>query len=159
MNALGSQIANLWGQLLDLLSKIVNPDWGALVNLLPVFLVGPVILGLLALAGGWVVYTVRRPRARVRVAEGPRPALLDEAGAALFPDGEPFCPRDALVYPPGAARCDACHEELAVRCPMCGLERPSSIVTCGNCGLVLRVEPRVRLLQPTGPPPGGAAAA
>jgi hypothetical protein len=31
--------------------------------------------------------------------------------------------------------------------------------TCSNCGLVLKIEPRVRALQSTGPPPGGAAAA
>ena len=37
--------------------------------------------------------------------------------------GLPHCRRDALVYPSGTTRCETCHDELAVICPMCGLGR------------------------------------
>ncbi|HEX8938770.1 MAG TPA: hypothetical protein VF763_01295 [Candidatus Limnocylindrales bacterium] len=159
MSGLGGQITSLWTQFLDLLSKLVIPDWGALIGLLPILLLGPIVLYLLATTGIWTFASLRRPRARVRTLEGPRPAALGEDGEAAFPVGEPFCLRDRLVYPPGTTRCEACGRDLAVRCPMCGLERPADIDTCGNCGLVLKVEPRIRALRPAGPPPGGAAAA
>ena len=47
------------------LSPILSPDWGALVGMLPIFLligvVGP-LLSVLVL--GWFIYVVRRPRSR-----------------------------------------------------------------------------------------------
>ena len=59
-----------WNGLLDLMSHLVVPDWGALVNLLPIFLligvVGP-ILSLLVLA--WFIYVVRKPRLKVQFAD------------------------------------------------------------------------------------------
>ena len=60
------QVSHIWDQILRFLAPLVIPDWGSLVGLLPIFLVvgvlGP-LLGLLALI--WVVYVVRRPRARL----------------------------------------------------------------------------------------------
>jgi hypothetical protein len=148
-----------WNQLIEFTAQFVIPDWGNLVSLLPVFLlflvVGP-ILTILALA--WLVYVARRPRTRVRFAEGARPAAL-EAGQPVFPPGLPYCHRHALVHPPGATRCEVDGASLSVVCPMCGLGREAGIDTCSNCGLVLHVVPRARALQPAGPPPGGAAAA
>jgi len=46
-----------------------------------------------------------------------------------------------------------------VACPKCGVTRQAAIEACGNCGLVLKVEPRAVALHAAGPPPGGAAAA
>jgi hypothetical protein len=150
----------LWNQLLKLAEQFVIPDWGSLVGLLPVFVfigvVGPLVT-LLAIA--WLVYGVRRPRARVRFVEDPEPAAIGDDGMPVFPPGRPYCPRHALVHPPGATQCEVDGEALAVVCPMCGLGREAEIDTCGNCGLVLRVVPHARAISPAGPPPGGAAIA
>jgi hypothetical protein len=153
-------LQDLWHQFLNAISGIVIPDWGALVNLLPVFLVlgliGP-ILSLLVLA--WFIYVVRQPRARVQVAEGPRQAPVDAAGEPIYPRGEPYCPRDRLVYDWGTTSCERDGTELTVLCPKCGVARSAALSTCGNCGLEIRIEPRLRALRPAGPPPGGAAVA
>ena len=45
------QIQKLWTGILDTLSKLVIPDWGALIALLPVFILVGVLL--------WLVMTVR----------------------------------------------------------------------------------------------------
>ena len=148
-----------WHSFLGAISGIVIPDWGALVGLLPIFLligvVGPIVTLLFI---GWLFYVVRAPRAKLTVAEGPVRALMED-GRPIYPAGEPYCSYDQLVYPFGATRCDVCHRDLLVRCPKCAAGRSASITTCGNCGLVLRIENRARALTPAGPPPGGAAAA
>ena len=146
--------------LLDFLSPILSPDWGALVGLLPVFLliavVGPIVTLLIL---GWFIYVVGRPRSRIpyRPPE-PRPAEL-VAGVPVYPTGEPYCIHDRLVLPAGAETCPVCGREAAVRCPKCGVGRAAYIDTCANCGLVIKLQPRAVGLQPAGPPPGGAAAA
>ncbi len=157
---MGDAIGQLSQRILDLLTPIIIPDWGALVGLLPILLVvgvvGPIVT-LLVL--GWFIYGVRRPRSRVRYVE-PQPVaaqLVD--GVPRYPPGEPYCPVDQLVYPFGATRCDRCGRDLAVRCPKCDTGREAKVDTCGTCGLVLKIAPRLRQLQPAGPPPGGAAAA
>jgi len=148
-----------WHALLGAISGIVIPDWGALIGLLPVFIVigvlGPIVT-LLALL--WVVYVLRAPRAKLSLIEGPAPAAI-ENGQPVYPAGEPYCPVDQLVYPSGMKRCDACRRDLLVRCPKCAIGRNAGIATCGNCGLVLRIENRAHSLRPAGPPPGGAASA
>lgn len=154
------QLASLWDQVIKVTSSFVIPDWGALIALLPVFLlvfvVGPAItLAVLA----WFVYVVRRPRAKVSIEEGPRHVEVAADGSAQYPVGLPYCIRDGLVYASGATRCRECGDDLAVVCPMCGLGRSAGLTTCGNCGLVLRIEERTRVMRPTGPPPGGAAVA
>jgi plastocyanin len=88
------QIQQLWTGILDFLSKLVIPDWGALVALLPVIL--------LALIVGWVVFLLRAyrsvgprergsgPRARVPPsgvhAPGPSfaPVFTGIGGALVF---------------------------------------------------------------------------
>jgi hypothetical protein len=157
---MGDAIGQLGQRILDLLHPIILPDWSALIGLLPVLLllgvVGPIVT-LLVL--GWIVYGLRRPRARIPYVEpAPVPAQLVE-GVPQYPAGEPYCPVDRLVYPFGTTRCRTCGRDLAVRCPKCGTGREATVDTCGTCGLVLRIETRVRGLQPAGPPPGGAAAA
>jgi hypothetical protein len=153
-------IQRIWQSFLDFISMFVIPDWGALIQLLPVFLVlgviGPILsLGLLV----WLIYFVRKPR--VPLASDPEPvaAPLGPEGKPVIPRGEPFCYRDGLIYPANAQRCEVCGDELSVRCPKCDVGRPASISTCGNCGLVLKVRPQAQLVRPAQPPPGGAAVA
>ena len=152
-------IQQLIHRILEITSVFVLPDWGELIGLLPVFLligvVGP-LLSLIVL--GWVIYALRAPRTRIAMEVAPRRAEIVD-GEPDYPAGEPYCPIDRLVYPFGATTCDVCRRELLVRCPKCEAGRAARITTCGNCGLVLRIENRARALRPAGPPPGGAAAA
>jgi hypothetical protein len=150
---------SVWNQILDFMSKVIIPDWNALVGLIPlallVLVVGPLLTLLLAV---WFFYAVLKPRTRVSFDDGPRAAPRDEAGAPVLPRGEPYSAATAMIYPPGTIR-DESGELLVVICPMCGLGRSAELDTCGNCGLVLKVVPRARTLRRAGPPPGGAAVA
>ena len=152
----------LWSTILKTVSLFVIPDWNALIGLLPLLffigIIGP-LMTLLPL--GIVIYQVRKPRVKgIRVEEGPTVAAIGADGAPIFPPGLPHCRRDGLVYPSGTVRCERCHDDLAVICPMCGLGRPALIDTCTNCGLVLKVKPRAIVARRSaGPKPGGAAVA
>ena len=151
----------IWNQILQVTSLFVIPDWGQVIASLPVV----VVLGLVApfltfLALGTVIYLVRKPRVSVRFEEGPRVAEIGADGQPIYPVGLPHCRRDGLVYPSGTHRCERCHDELAVVCPMCSLGRSALIDTCANCGLVLKVKSRaVAVRASAGPRPGGAAVA
>lgn len=152
-------LQQLWHRIIEILSIFVIPDWAALIELIPILLligvVGP-ILSLVVL--GWVIFVLRAPRTKVSLGLEPvRAEIVD--GRPVFPSGEPYCPVDALVYPFGMVTCDSCRRDLFVSCPKCSTGRPAHVATCGNCGLVLRIEARARALRPAGPPPGGAAAA
>ena len=145
-------IGQIFQGVIDFLTPIVLPEWKALVDLFPVFLligvVGP-LLSLLIL--GWVIYFIGKPRSRIPyTAPEPRP---------VYPLGEPYCPVHMLVYPPGETRCAIDKRDLAVICPKCETGRPAYVDTCGTCGLVLKIDRAVPALRPAGPPPGGAAAA
>lgn len=145
---------------IDFLQPILLPDWRALIDLLPVFLligvVGP-LLSLLVL--GWLIYFAGKPRSRIPYTEPqPQPARIVD-GAPVYPIGEPYCAFNQLVFPPGTTRCSGCGRDLAVVCPKCTTGRQAWIDTCGTCGLVLRIDHVVPALRPAGPPPGGAAAA
>jgi len=149
----------LWQGIIEFLTPFVIPDWGELVGLMPIILLvglAAPILSLLVL--GWVIYVVRAPRTTVSLEVAPVRAQLVE-GRPDYPAGEPYCPVDLLVFPFGILTCDLCRRDLFVRCPKCSTGRPAYISTCGNCGLVLKIENRARALRPAGPPPGGAAAA
>lgn len=152
------QLQQIWNGLIDLSSKVVIPDWGSLVGLLPIFLVvfvvGP-ILTLLVLA--WVIYFVRKPRLRVAYRDPRRPAPLDADGQPVFPAGEPYSVGEAMIYEPGATR-SASGDALVVACPKCGLVRPAVEDTCGNCGLSFTLRAPTVTIRPAGPPPGGRAA-
>ena len=153
-------IGQLFQGLIDFLEPILIPDWRALLDLLPLFLllgvVGPII-SLLVL--GWFVYIVGKPRSRIPYQPpAPQPARLVD-GQLVYPRGEPYCSFDRLVYPFGETRCATCGRDLAVVCPKCGTGRQALIDTCGTCGLVLKIDRGVPALRPAGPPPGGAAAA
>lgn len=155
---LGATLQQAWTGFLGLVEKIVSPDWGGLVLLIPLAIAPLALLYLGASAGLWTVYGIRKPRPRVRWEEGPRSLELDAGGTPVPPVGLPFSLRTGLVYPPGSARTDD-GEELAVICPMCRVERQAQVPTCGNCGLVLNVRQAMTVARPAGPPPGGAALA
>jgi hypothetical protein len=154
------QISHLWSDLLGFISKLVIPDWSGLIALLPLFvligLVGP-LLSLAVLA--WLGYGVTKPRVKVRYDEGTKVAPRDHLGRPIVPAGEPYCPRDGLIYPTGTLRCDVDKTDLLVRCPKCEVVRTAGISTCGNCGLTLSIQPRAMIVSTDGPPPGGAAIA
>jgi hypothetical protein len=151
----------LWTQILEITSIFVMPDWTFVIGLLPIIIllgvVGPFLTGL---AIGTVIYLATKPRVKIAFEEGPRVAEIGAGGEPIFPVGLPHCRRDALVYPSGTLRCERCHDELAVICPMCSLGRSALVDTCTNCGLVLKVVPRAVAVRSTpGPKPGGAAVA
>ena len=151
----------IWTQILNVTSIFVMPDWGVLISALPVIiLLGVVMPFLTFLALGMMIYAIRKPRVKIKFEEGPRLAEIGPGGEPVFPVGLPHCRRDALVYPSGTLRCERCHDDLTVVCPMCDLGRLAMIDTCTNCGLVLKVKPRAVAVRTTsGPRPGGAAAA
>ncbi|MEK6720165.1 MAG: hypothetical protein AABZ33_05775 [Chloroflexota bacterium] len=154
-------LQNLWHQILDVLSLFIIPDWGEVINLIPLLLLAGLIGPLLTIAAlVWFVYAVRRPRTGVQILEGPDRAQIGADGQPIFPTAEPYCHRDALIYPAGATHCDECRDDLLVRCPKCSVGRVATMAACGNCGLELNLKARVRTVSRiAGPPPGGAAIA
>ena len=153
-------IGQLFQGLIDFLEPILIPDWRALIDLLPLFLLLAGVCTVLSLLElGWFLYVVGKPRSRIPYeAPAPVPARIVD-GQPVYPAGEPYCAFDRLVYPPGETRCASCGRDLAVICPKCGTGRPALIDTCGTCGLVLKIDRGVPALRPSEPPPGGAAAA
>ncbi len=155
---IGATLQQAWTAILDVLAKILSPDWNALILLIPLVL-APLVLLYLAMSGGfWTLFGITKPRARVAWEVGPRALERDEQGSPIAPIGLPFSLRTALAYPPGTARSDD-GEDLAVICPMCRVERLAQVPTCGSCGLVLNVRQGMTVARPTGSPPGGAAIA
>jgi hypothetical protein len=154
------QIQQLWSNLLGFISKLVIPDWPGLIQLLPVFVLIGVVGPLLSLAVlAWLGYGVTKPRTRVTYEEGTRIAPRDHLGRIIAPEGEPYCPRDGLIYPFRTNRCDRDKTNLLLRCPKCEVVRDASISTCGNCGLTLSAQPRAMIVVTDKAPPGGAAIA
>jgi len=153
-----SGLDQIWTQLMDALAKVVAPDWGAVVNLIPLLIAPLVGLFLFAMVVAWLLYGARKPRAKVRYILGPRPAEIGPDGAALFPAGYPFDAAAGLVYPAGATRGDD-GTPLTVSCPMCHVDRGAELPTCGSCGLVLRIKAPPPIARAAGPPAGGAAVA
>ena len=154
------QISHLWSDFLGFISKLVIPDWAGLIQLLPVFVLIGVVGPLLSLAVlAWLGYGITKPRVKVRYDEGTKVAPRDHLGRPIVPAGEPYCPRDGLIYPAGALRCDVDKTTLLVRCPKCEVVRTAGLATCGNCGLTLNLQPRAMIVSTDGPPPGGAALA
>jgi hypothetical protein len=155
---IGTALSQAWTGFLELVGKVVSPDWGALVLLIPLAIAPLVLLHLVVSGGLWTLFGIRKPRARVRWEVGARPLELDPGGAPVPPVGLPFSLRAGLVYPPGTVRTDD-GEDLTVICPMCRVERQAQLPACGNCGLVLNVRQGIAVARPAGPPPGGAALA
>ena len=155
-------IGQLFQGVIDFLTPILIPDWRALIDLLPVFLligvVGP-ICSACSCSAGSCTSSASRARAS-RTSTRSRGRRRSSTAQPVYPPGEPYCAFDRLVFPPGATRCAECGRDLAVDLPEVR-HRPARrwIDTCGTCGLVLRIDRTVPALRPAGPPPGGAAAA
>lgn len=153
----------LYQNLLDLLSRLIMPDWKGVIDLIP--LVGLPLLGLWFLwaFGRLWLYGLRHRRRSVPPldAEPPRPAPRRADGTFDFPVNTPFCPRDGLIYRYDARTCDVDGRVLDVRCPVDDTVRPVTSELCRTCGTRFRLGPtaNARSLAAVGPPPGGAAAA
>lgn len=152
-------LQQILADLLAFSESIIVPDWAQLVGLLSVFLllfvVGPLLTVLLLF---WVRYAIVKPRPKVAYADPRRAAPLDATGNPVYPVGEPYSPREGVIYEPGMTRSPS-GETLVVACPKCSLVRPATDDTCGNCGLSFTLTPTTRSFRPAGPPPGGRAAA
>ncbi|HET7676943.1 MAG TPA: hypothetical protein VFK38_03755 [Candidatus Limnocylindrales bacterium] len=160
----GANLDDPGGSLLLAIDFLIPDDWGFLIDLIPLLLIigliGPV-LSLLALYWLYVRATTRSGRPRWSEAE-PRPVERDAEGAPIVPVNEPYCPRDWVVYPPGATVCEVDRGELLVRCPVDGTSRTAGQQLCRACGTryVLGASNRaLAVRRRSGPPEGGAAAA
>jgi hypothetical protein len=152
-----------WTAFLDWLTTVVVPSWNELVAMLPLWLllgvVGP-IFSLIALMWLWYFLTTKRAHVRTAVPEvvaAPR----DANGAAVFPANVPYCARQGLIYPPDRTTCEVDGSNLLVRCPVDGTVREAALQVCRVCGtkFVLGAAPTPQLVQRTGRPPAGGAAA
>ena len=156
-------VAELQENLLDLLGRLIMPDWKALIDLIPLVGLPLLLLWILWAFGRLGLYDLRHRRRTVPPLdmEPPRPAPRLANGAFDFPVNTPFCPRDGLVYRFDARTCDVDGRTLDVRCPVDGTVRPVTTELCRTCGTRFRLGPasNARTLAAAGPPPGGAAAA
>ena len=152
------QLNEMWSSFIEATSAFVIPDWGQLINLLPLFLVagvvGPILTIIILF---WVRYWILKPRVSAGYADTRRLAAIGDDGQPVFPAGEPYSLSERMIYESGATR-SAGGEELLVACPKCGLVRSAAIDTCGNCGLSFTITPPTRTIRPATPPPGGRAA-
>jgi hypothetical protein len=102
---------------LQWLESLLLPDWGGLMNLLPILLIlgmlGPA-LTLLAIYWFYVRVTTRRGRVRIDDPE-PAPAPRDAAGEPVYPANVPYCPTHAMIYPPNGQTCEVDGEALPGR--------------------------------------------
>jgi hypothetical protein len=147
---------------LRLLEGLLLPDWGDLINLMPVLL----ILGLLGpaltlLALYWMYSRARTRRGRVRTGD-PEPvaARIGPDGNRVYPPNMPFCQRHELLYPPTARTCEIDGEELLVRCPIDDMTRVASEQTCRVCGTRYQLGASLApiIVRRHGRPPDGGAA-
>ena len=152
------QLNEMWSNFIAFTAQFVIPDWGQLINLLPLFLVagvvGPILTIIILF---WVRYWILKPRVSAGYADTRRLAAIGDDGQPVFPAGEPYSLGERMIYESGATRSES-GEELLVACPKCGLVRSAAIDTCGNCGLSFTITPPTRTIRPATPPPGGRAA-
>jgi len=154
-----SEIGNRIAELIGFIALIVTPDWGALIGLLPLFIVPIVALWFFGTGAAWSLVAITKPRANLRpVDAAPQAAERDAAGLPIYPAGRPYDARSAQIYPIGALR-SLSGEPLQMGCPGCGAVRLAELSSCTACGMEIRLRGRVQLARPAGPPPGGAARA
>lgn len=156
-------MSQLLTNLLDLLQRLILPDWKGLIDLIPLLLLPLILLWIVWAMGRLGLYGMRHRRRTVPPLdeEPPRPAPRLANGGFDFPLNQPFCPTDGLVYRYDARTCDVDGRVLDVRCPVDGTVRPVTEELCRTCGTSFRLGPaaNARTLAAAGPPPGGAAAA
>jgi plastocyanin len=81
-------LQSIWDWFLDLTSKLVIPDWGGLIALLPV--------GVMAVVIVWLVFTVRRLRGAPPARRGPQP-VKPKTPAGIHMPGPSFAPVFAAI--------------------------------------------------------------
>jgi hypothetical protein len=146
-------------ELLNLLARVITPDWGALILLLPLFVAPLVLLWFFAAGGRWGLVALTKRQASLKYADAaPTAPQRDTAGRPNYPPGRPYDPRSVALYPVGATR-SVTGEPLLLACPGCSAVRLAEMNSCNACGMEIRVRPRVQIERPVGPPPGGAARA
>jgi hypothetical protein len=153
-----------WTAFLTWLQTIIIPDWGGLIQLLPILIViGVIGPALSLLAAYWVYVWATSRRGKVRVSEPvptEAPALAD--GSYDYPPNEPYCTTHHLIYPATMRECPIDSEELQVLCPVDRSVRVASQQLCRTCGtryqLGAALAPVVVTRRGT-PPAGGAAIA
>jgi hypothetical protein len=159
MSEIGNRIAELIDALMGFIALIVTPDWGALIGLLPLFIVPIVALWFFGTGAAWGLVAITKSRASLRPIDAtPQAAERDAAGLPIYPAGRPYDARSAQIYPVGALR-SLSGEPLQMGCPGCGAVRLAELSSCTACGMEIRLRGRVQLARPAGPPPGGAARA
>ena len=123
------QLNEMWSSFIEATSAFVVPDWGQLINLLPLFLVAGVVGPLLTIIMlFWVRYWILKPRVSAGYADTRRLAAIGDDGQPVFPAGEPYSLSERMIYEAGATRSES-GEELLVACPKCGLVRSAAIDT------------------------------
>ena len=141
----------------DFLEPIVLPDWQALIDLFPVFLligvVGPLLV-CWSSAGSSTSWA--SPGRGSPIRPPPQPARIVD-GRPIYPSGEPYCAVRKWSSR-GRTRCEIDKGDLAVICPKCSTGRAAWIDTCGTCGSSSRsiagsppFDPPAR--HPEAPPP------
>lgn len=155
-------VSQLYENLLDLLGRLLMPDWKGVIDLVPLLGLPLIILWFLWAFGRLGLHDLRHRRRTIPPPElePPRQAQRLPAGGFDFPVNTPYCPRDGLVYRFDARTCDLDGRGLEIRCPVDGTVRPVTSDLCRTCGTRFRLGPAadVRTLAAVGPPPGGAAA-
>lgn len=164
MRNIGNAVEGAWHEILGVLEKIIIPNWNDVIGWLPILvvigLVGP-ILTLVFLLWAWDF--MKRDRPRVRYAE-PEPLVAERNADGYFvvAANVPYCPRDGMIYPPGAVVCRLCRRELVVRCPVDDTTRTAREELCRACGTRYVLGAGTKALtvrRRRGPPEGGAAVA
>ena len=163
MSDAARRVEEAWTAFLNLLQKIIVPDWSDWVAALPILVVlgilGPILTLLFFVWLHYVLFVRRRGRVRL---DDPEPVMAerDESGFFVIPPNTPFCAREGLLYPPNARRCTSCRDELLVRCPVDSTTRVATQDLCRACGTkyVLGAAATALAVRRTGGPPEGGAA-
>jgi hypothetical protein len=162
--AVAEQQQDPWSAFLDWLSTILIPDWGGLIDLLPVLLILGLVGPALSFLGLYWFYNIARSRRGKVGADEPEPVMatqLDD-GTYSYPPNQPYCSTHHLIYPPQMRECPIDGEELLVRCPVDESVRVAGQALCRTCGtryeLGASLTPLV-VRRKGRPPAGGAAVA
>ncbi len=151
-----------WTAFLQWLQTILIPDWGGLIQLLPILIIVGVVgpaLSLLALYWIYVLATNRRGKVRL---DDPLPIEAPQLadGTYDFPPNVPYCPTHNLIYPATARECPIDSEDLQVRCPVDGTVRFAGQQLCRTCGTRYQLGAALApvVVSRRGAPPAGGAA-
>ena len=154
-------IGQLFQGMIDFLQPILIPDWRALIDLLPIFLLLGVVGPIAQPARARLVRLRRRQAALAHPVPAARAAArAARRGPAGLPTGRAVLrvrPARLPVRARPAARRAVATSPSSAR--SAAPAAPALVDTCGTCGLVLKIDRGVPALRPAGPPPGGAAAA